>query len=81
MRSRDGRYVLVHNGEIYNFRELRAELEAQGAVFSTRSDTEVLLHAYAAWGDALPRAWTACSRSRSGMRASGNCSPRATASA
>ena len=54
MRTRDGRYVLVYNGEIYNFRELRAELEAQGAVFSTRSDTEVLLHGYAAWGDALP---------------------------
>src|SRR6187401_458974 len=44
MRTRDGRYVLVHNGEIYNFRELRAELEAQGVTFSTRSDTEVLLH-------------------------------------
>ena len=54
MRSRDGRYVLVHNGEIYNFRELRAELEAQGVAFSTRSDTEVLLQGYAAWGDALP---------------------------
>ena len=54
MRTRDGRHVLVYNGEIYNFRELRAELEALGAVFSTRSDTEVLLHGYAAWGDALP---------------------------
>ena len=54
MRSRDGRYVLVHNGEIYNFRELRAELESLGFAFSTRSDTEVLLHGYAAWGDALP---------------------------
>jgi asparagine synthase (glutamine-hydrolysing) len=54
MRTSDGRYVLVYNGEIYNFRELRAELEALGAVFSTRSDTEVLLHGYAAWGDALP---------------------------
>ncbi|MBI1942748.1 MAG: asparagine synthase (glutamine-hydrolyzing) [Betaproteobacteria bacterium] len=54
MRSADGRYVLVHNGEIYNFRELRAELEALGHAFATRSDTEVLLHGYAAWGDALP---------------------------
>jgi asparagine synthase (glutamine-hydrolysing) len=54
MRSRDGRYVLVHNGEIYNFRELRAQLEASGASFSTRSDTEVLLQGYATWGEGLP---------------------------
>lgn len=54
MRSADGRYVLVHNGEIYNFRELRAELEARGHVFATRSDTEVLLQGFAAWGAQLP---------------------------
>ncbi len=54
MQSADARYVLVHNGEIYNFRELRAELEARGQVFTTRSDTEVLLHGYAAWGAELP---------------------------
>ena len=54
MRSPDGRYVLVHNGEIYNFRELRAELQARGHIFTTASDTEVLLHGYAAWGEALP---------------------------
>ena len=54
MHSPDGRYVLVHNGEIYNFRELRAELEAAGRVFATRSDTEVLLHGYATWGVHLP---------------------------
>ncbi len=54
MHSPDGRYVLVHNGEIYNFRELRAQLEARGQVFATRSDTEVLLHGYAAWGAQLP---------------------------
>jgi len=40
-----GRYGLVFNGEIYNFRELRSELEEMGAVFHTNSDTEVLLHA------------------------------------
>ncbi|OGA17929.1 MAG: asparagine synthase (glutamine-hydrolyzing) [Betaproteobacteria bacterium RIFCSPLOWO2_02_FULL_66_14] len=54
MPSAGGRYVLVHNGEIYNFRELRAELEALGHSFATRSDTEVLLHGYAAWGPQLP---------------------------
>ena len=43
MASRDGRFRIVFNGEIYNFRELRAELEARGGVFATRSDTEVLL--------------------------------------
>src|SRR4051812_39994272 len=42
--------VLVYNGELYNFRELRAELENLGYGFRSRGDTEVVLHAYAAWG-------------------------------
>ena len=42
---------LVCNGEIYNFRELRAELESAGYRFKTRSDSEIVLHAYDAWGD------------------------------
>lgn len=50
MISRDARYVVTFNGEIYNYLELKAELEAQGEIFSTHSDTEVLMAAYAAWG-------------------------------
>ncbi len=43
--------VLVFNGEIYNFLELRADLEAEGHRFVTTSDTEVIIHAYHEWGD------------------------------
>lgn len=51
-----GRHVLVHNGEIYNFRQLRRELEGEGVTFSSDSDTEVLLALYARHGLAmLPR--------------------------
>ncbi|MDI1449808.1 asparagine synthase (glutamine-hydrolyzing) [Polyangium sp. 6x1] len=46
--------VLVYTGEVYNFRELRAELESLGHRFETRSDTEVVLHAYLQWGASFP---------------------------
>jgi len=50
MVTPDGRYTVVYNGEIYNFQEIRAELEGLGDVFRSNGDTEVALHAYARWG-------------------------------
>ena len=55
-----GRLQMVYNGEVYNFRELRAELEALEHSFTTTCDTEVVLHAYAQWG-------TDCFRRFNGM--------------
>ncbi|MGY5129011.1 asparagine synthase (glutamine-hydrolyzing) [Streptomyces nigrescens] len=51
--THDGRTLLVttYSGEVYNYRELRAELEQLGHTFRTRSDTEVVLHAYLQWGE------------------------------
>lgn len=50
METRDGRFVLTYNGEIYNFKELKIELSAKGHVFNSSGDSEVLLHAFAEWG-------------------------------
>jgi asparagine synthase (glutamine-hydrolysing) len=56
MVTQDGQYVIIYSGEIYNFQELRLELEARGHQFRSRTDSEVVLHAYAEWGgDALER--------------------------
>jgi len=52
--NEDGSVRVVYNGEIYNFRELRKELEARGHRFATRADTEVLVHGWEEWGAALP---------------------------
>ncbi len=56
MHSADGNAVLVFNGEIYNFAEIRRELEKEGATFRTQGDSEVILAAYQRWGvDCLTR--------------------------
>ena len=56
MPSADGRYMMAYNGEVYNFRELRKELEAEGHAFTSDSDTEVVITALRAWGtDAFTR--------------------------
>jgi asparagine synthase (glutamine-hydrolysing) len=57
LQSLDGRYAIVFNGEIYNDGDLRRELEALGYHFTSRSDTEVLLSAFAQWGGAC---WRRC---------------------
>src|SRR3990170_6247198 len=51
MQSTDGRLVICYNGEIYNFREIRHELQTHGYEFRSRSDTEVILSAWALWGE------------------------------
>jgi asparagine synthase (glutamine-hydrolysing) len=53
MSYADGRYWITYNGELYNFRTLRAELERDGCRFVSDSDTEVLLATYARWGRAM----------------------------
>jgi asparagine synthase (glutamine-hydrolysing) len=54
MISADHRYVLIYNGEVYNYRELRADLEAEGVWFRSQTDSEIVLYALAHWGaDAL----------------------------
>src|SRR2546423_7893662 len=53
MGSADGRVWISYNGEIYNFVELRKDLEARGYVFRSRSDTEVIVHGYRAWGEGV----------------------------
>jgi asparagine synthase (glutamine-hydrolysing) len=54
MATQDGELVITFNGEIYNFIELRSELEKKGYQFTTKSDTEVLLYGYREWHEGLP---------------------------
>jgi asparagine synthase (glutamine-hydrolysing) len=53
--SADGRWLLCYNGEIYNYRALRADLRALGCSFRTKSDTEVIMEAFAQWGESAVR--------------------------
>lgn len=53
MQTNDGRYTISYNGEVYNFKTIRKELQDLGYIFSTNSDTEVILYGYAAWGDKI----------------------------
>lgn len=50
MKSADGKFVIVFNGEIYNFADIKRELEGKGYKFNSKTDTEVVLNAYAQWG-------------------------------
>src|SRR5439155_27261147 len=52
MSNPDESVWLTYNGEVYNFQDLRAELEGHGVAFRTKGDTEVILRAYEVWGDA-----------------------------
>ena len=74
--------AVIFNGEIYNFQELRAELEARGHRFATRSDTEVIVHAYEEYGPGCVARLPRHVRLRAvGRRGAGGCSWPATASA
>lgn len=50
-QSEDGRFTLTYNGELYNYKEIRSELEGRGQTFKTNCDTEVMLYALAHWGE------------------------------
>src|SRR4051812_28691120 len=51
MANEDGSVVLIFNGEVYNFGELRVELESMGHMFHSQTDAEVVVHGYEVWGD------------------------------
>lgn len=53
MSTPDGRYHIVYNGEVYNYRELRPELESRGVTFNSNSDTEVVLHLFVHYGPSM----------------------------
>ncbi len=82
IHNEDGTVWIVFNGEIYNFRELRAELEAAGHRFYTSTDTEVIVHAYEQWGSGGDRPAARHVRARDlGHPATDRCCSRAIGSA
>ena len=82
IHNEDRTVWVVFNGEIYNYRELRRELEAAGHRFYTSSDTETIVHAYEEWGEAaFGTAARHVRASRSGTAARGRCCSRAIAPA
>ena len=50
METADGNYIITYNGELYNYLELRQQLQQAGYVFKSNTDTEVVLYAYRQWG-------------------------------
>src|ERR1017187_2487910 len=66
MSNETGDLRLIFNGEIYNFPELREQLEALGHKFKSQSDSEVVLHGYESWGKSLLKNCAACLPSRFG---------------
>ena len=61
LSNEDGNVWIVFNGEIYNFPELRKQLEQRGHHFQTNSDTEAIVHAYEEWGADCPNTCVVCS--------------------
>jgi asparagine synthase (glutamine-hydrolysing) len=53
IKNEDGSLIVVYNGEIYNYKELKEDLLKKGHLFKTRTDTEVLVHGYEEWGDSI----------------------------
>ena len=53
LASSDGRYVIIFNGEIYNYKSLKLELESLGYHFSTNSDTEIVVAGYSLWSEKI----------------------------
>jgi len=80
MVDADSGAVVTYNGEIYNYLELRQELESRGHRFRSATDTEVLLKAYLEWARTVWGASTACGPSRFGYRRARRCFARAIAS-
>ena len=65
LTNEDGNVIVTYNGEIYNYQELMADLKARGHHFKTRSDTEVIVHAWEEWGkDCVKKLRKRCQRSQ-----------------